>query len=673
MFLKRTDYAQVSGTNRGILSLLPLSTRQGLVLGDQSGTLSLFSLDSFTASVMWSQSLRNITHLEVSNNEIYVSSSSYVYSFSSTGKESSCFDTNVAEALKSFKVQGPDIWTAGKYLYNHYTSQKEADYIILQDTINDLCISSITGDLVHNAVLACNDKSIRVIQGTNTAYTCMLPSAPSTINMHSRGSLLVGAASGSLGLLKLEREQGNMLWSVQGSDSEITALCSHDMLGTGVNEVILARSDGNVEVYSVEGNSGEVSRNCETSVSEGVTSLVAGSPQGVPEIILSTFSGKILGLCDASRSVDFSMAGALTSEISSLRQKLEESKKQYVGGTNKPPVAASSKVSHKLSLLGDQAAYCLVVESQFPIGMVLVQAEMPIELLDNDEHEASISTAEEEHQTLITYRYADTAHTRCKLMFRNSEGQPGALNVYVVPSLDPKIAQTITVEIKPLSLHEKVMSLNTSDRPLNTVRMTGTYSKNEMHGWISQSLPDVPPSTMEEVVTLYYTSCVIGSILIVSYASGWAEFRSDSVSVLAILKESIAKNASFRKIHIETSFIEAPDSCEYVIKLIEVHIAELQELETKFQLIEAMKEIQIQGDLDKFGEEFVGILENADNIKAQYEKYPKKLQFFQGMISDLYVDYCKFRGMLNFAERIPNLQSLLANFDSEVLSAFFKQ
>ena len=186
-------------------------------------------------------------------------------------------------------------------------------------------------------------------------------------------------------------------------------------------------------------------------------------------------------------------------------------------------------------------------------------------------------------------------------------------------------------------------------------------------------MPDVPPSTQDDVITLYYTSCVIGSVLVVNYSVGWAEFRSESVSVLAILKESITKNASFRKIHIDISFIEALDSCEYVIKLIETHITELQSLETKFQLIEAMKEIEIQGDLAKFGEEFVSILQQAEEIKALYSKYPKKLQFFQGMISDLYVDYCKFRGVLNFSDRIPHLQSILANFDSEALIEFFKQ
>ena len=668
----RKDYAQVSGTSKGILAVIINQFNKSLIVGDQSGNLSLFSLNSL-AVPSWTYSMRSISHIEVSNDLIYVSSGCYVYSFSLLGKELSSFDTNVAEAIKTFRVKGVEIWTVGKYLYNHYTNQKEVDYLILQDTINDICIASITGDLINNTILACNDKSIRIINGTTTVYTCILPSNPSSLCMHSPGKLIFGTTAGSLGAMKVEREQGNLLWNIQGRNCEVTGVCGYDMYKTGSKDIILARSDGNVEIYSWTSEGEEIELKSEIFINEGVTSIVADSPQDAPEIFLSTFSGKIIGISDNSKVTDFNLTSSLNSEIVGLKQKIEESKKQFSGGISKPTTQYSSKIINKLSLIGEQAAYCLVIETQFPIELILIQAEMPIELLDNEDHEASITISEEEEQTLITYKYSDFSHTRSQLLFRNSEGQPGNLNIYVIPCLDPKVAQLITVEIKPLSLHEKVLSLNTSDRPLNTIKMTGSYSKNEMHGWISQSLPDVPPNTKEEVVTLYYSSCVIGSILVVSYSSGWAEFRSDSVSVLAILKESIVKNASFRKIHLDINFIEAPDSCEYIIKLIEANIIELQELETKFQLIEALKEIQIQGDLEKFGPEFIDILEQADGIKAQYKKYPKKLQFFQGMISDLYVDYCKFRGAMNFADRIPHLQSLLANFDSETLMTFFKQ
>lgn len=671
MLLTRTDYAQVSGTNRGVLSLVNLQSRQGLIVGDQSGTLSLYALNS-SASIIWSNTLRGISHIEVSQDTIYVSSGCNVHSFTTSGKEISSFDTNVAESIKTFKVKGSEIWTTGKYLYNHYVNQKEADYLILRDTINDLSICNITGDLINNAVLACNDKSIRIIDGVNTIYTCVLSSSPSSIKSFSSHNLLFGSVSGTIGMLNLERESGHLLWSLQNKSNEITALSSFDFEENGNQNIIVCRSDGDLEIFSYKKETGEFLSICEMNINEAITSLVCGKPQGKPELILSTYSGKIIGLADNSKTPDFNMTRTLTNEISTLKQQIEETKKQYTASLPKTQ-SSTPKIMHKLALVGEQAAYCLSLESQFPIQMILLQADIPIELLENDEHEATITSSEENGQALITFRFSDKSHTRAQVLFRNSEGQPGTLNTYILPYLDPKIAQLVTIEIKPLSLHEKVISISASDRPLNSLKITGGFSKNEMHGWISQTLPDVPPSPPDDIITLYYTSCVIGTVLIVTYSSAWAEFRSESVSVLAILKENILKHASFRKIHMEAGFIEAYDSCEYVIKLIEAHIVELQELETKYQLIEALKEIEIQGDLTKFGEEIVTILQQAEEIKTQYKKYPKKLQFFQGMVSDLYVDYCKFRGVLNFVERIPHLQSLLANFDAEALTAFFKQ
>lgn len=668
MLLTRRDYTQVSSTSKGILALSSDTSRSHLFIGDQSGALSCFNFD--TLSTIWSKSIKPITHLEVASNTIYASGGPFVYSFTSQGKELSCFDTNVAENVKTFKVEGQEIWTSGKYLFNHYIREKEVNYSILNDVINDFCVSNVTGDLVFNPVLACNDKSLRILEGENTVFSIPLNTSASVLNKYAQRLLLYGGSTGSFGMVKVQREQGSILWTCPGNPSEVTCINSFDLLGEGSPQIILSRTDGNFEVYSYS-SSNEVSLQGELAVSENITSTLQGNPNSFSEILASTYSGKIFGIRDSSKNVEFDPTKTLNSEISQLKQKLEESKKipNLPGEKNEQ----TSKVSYTLSLIGEQAAYCLSIESYFAMSFILIQSEVPIELLDSDDHEASIIVAEEPNQVLITYRFNDSINTRCQILFRNSEGQPGTLNLYILPCHDPKVAKQLVVDIKPLSLHEKVSEIDFSERPLNTLKIKGNFSKSEMHGWISQTLPDVAPSISEDIVQMYYTSCVIGSALGISYAAGWAEFQSESVSVLAILKESLMKHSSFRKVQLSVSFEEAPESCAFVIKMIEGYIIELQELETKFQLIEAMKEIEIQGDIEKFGVELTGILEQSEEIKSEYKKYPKKLQFFQGMVSDLYVDYCKFRGLVNFAERIPHLQSLLANFDSDTLIGFFNQ
>lgn len=668
MLLTRRDYTQVPGTSKGVLALTSDTSRGHLLIGDQSGALSLFNFDSL--SNIWSVSLKPISHLEYSSNTVYASGGPFIYSYSTAGKEISTFDTNVAENVKTFKVQGNEIWTSGKYLFNHYQREKELNYLILKDTINDFCVSNVTGDLINNPILACNDKTLRILEGENTIYSIPMSTSTSVLNKYAQRILLCGSLTGSFGMVQVQREQGLLLWNCPGNQSEVTCLNSFDLLGTGSPQIVVSRSNGKLEIYSYS-DSFEVSLQAELDVNENITSALHGSPNGFPEILVSTYSGKIFGVRDSSKNVEFNPTQTLNSEIAQLKQKLEESKKSSVltGSKNEP----TGKVSHSLSLIGEQAAYCLSIESYFAMSFILIQSEVPIELLDSDDHEASIVFSEEENQVLITYRFNDTSNTRCQILFRSSEGQPGTLNLFVIPYHDPKIAKQISVEIKPLALHEKVSEIDFSDKPLNTLKIKGGFSKSEMHGWISQTLPDVPPSLNDDIVQMFYSSCVVGSVLRISYAAGWAEFQSESASVLAILKESLMKHSSFRKVQLNASFEEAPESCAFVIKMIESFIVELQELETKYQLIEAMKEIEIQGDIGKFGAELTSILEQAEEIKSEYKKYPKKLQFFQGMVSDLYVDYCKFRGKLNFAERIPHLQSLLVNFDSDTLIEFFSQ
>ena len=661
--LSRKDYTQVSGTSKGVLSLTTDQGRPHLIIGDQAGQLTSFSFDSL--SHIWSVSIKPITHTEVQGSTIFTSGGPFVYSFSSSGKELSSFDTNVAENVKTFKVQNQEIWTSGKYLFNHYLKEKELDYLILKDSINDFQVSPILGELVQNPVLACNDKSIRVLSGSLPVYSLSLSSSALSLFPRTSKHFLFGCANGSFGQLQLDREQGTQNWLNSQNSTEVSVVSSCDLLGSGSDQVLVCRTDGMFEVYS-QGPGNELSLTVDLALQENITSVLPCAPAGIPEVFVSTYSGKVIAITDKTKNLEFDPSEGLNTEIMQLKLKLESSKKVQ-GGVK----TAGSKVTAKLALVGEQAAYCLTVESQFSMAFLLIQTEVPIEVLDSEDHEATVTTTEDSGQVLVTYKFSDSSITQCQVLFRSSEGQPGTLNIYSIPSLEPKVASLVSIDLKPLSLHEKVHSIDTSDRPLNTIKVTGNFTKSEMHGWISQTLPDVPPSFNEEIVQMNFTHCVIGTVLCISYSAGWAEFNSESVSVLEILKDSLMKLSASRRLQLNINFNEAHESCAHVIRMIEGFCIELQELEDKFQLIEAMKEIEIQGDLEKFGSELTAILQDADGIRTEYKKYPKKLQFFQGMISDLFVDTCKFRGVLGFHEKIPALQNLLANFEAEKLIEFF--
>lgn len=88
--------------------------------------------------------------------------------------------------------------------------------------------------------------------------------------------------------------------------------------------------------------------------------------------------------------------------------------------------------------------------------------------------------------------------TRIEFKIRTSEGQLGNLFVYVLPK-DSNTSQVIDIELKPLSLHERVDSIQNRDQlPLSTISILGKFSLTDAHNWISVCLPDVPQNVSHE-------------------------------------------------------------------------------------------------------------------------------------------------------------------------------
>ena len=63
--------------------------------------------------------------------------------------------------------------------------------------------------------------------------------------------------------------------------------------------------------------------------------------------------------------------------------------------------------------------------------------------------------ATEDSPLLVTYRFQEPTK-RFSVNLRTVEGTPGNVSCFVIPNSQPKIAHLITLDIKPLSLHEKV-------------------------------------------------------------------------------------------------------------------------------------------------------------------------------------------------------------------------
>lgn len=92
---------------------------------------------------------------------------------------------------------------------------------------------------------------------------------------------------------------------------------------------------------------------------------------------------------------------------------------------------------------------------------------------------------------------------------------------------------------------------------MNTLTLKGNFSQGEMHSWISNCLPEVPErvdSTEENV--LIFKNLFVETYLICRYAKGEAEFKSDNISTISVIKDYMTKEATTRHIKIELQMSE---------------------------------------------------------------------------------------------------------------------
>lgn len=88
---------------------------------------------------------------------------------------------------------------------------------------------------------------------------------------------------------------------------------------------------------------------------------------------------------------------------------------------------------------------------------------------------------------------------------------------------------------------------------MNTLMLKGNFSQGEMHSWISNILPEVPErvDSLSDDNLLKFKNVFLETYLVCRYSKGEAEFKSDNISTIAIIKDFITKEATTRHIKIE--------------------------------------------------------------------------------------------------------------------------
>nr|XP_060635600.1 Bardet-Biedl syndrome 7 protein [Anolis sagrei ordinatus] len=692
--LNRVDYLQVGVTSQKTMRLLPASGRkatQKVVIGDHDGVVTCFGIKKGeSVPVFKTLPGEKIARLELGGalntlqEKIFVAAGSEVRGFTKKGKQFLSFNTNLTENIKAMHISGSDLFLGASYIYNHYCDCKDQHYYLSGDKINDVICLPVEKLSCITPILACQDRVLRVLQGSDLLYEMEVPGPPSVLALKNGNGgdtgeeVLFGTSDGNIGLVEITGISPVEKWKIGNEKKRGGILCmdSFDILGDGVKELLIGRDDGMLEVYGFENSKSPVLRY------EYVSCYVAST---------STYSGWVTGLTtepihrECGSGDGLKLSHDMQNKVLSLRNELEQLQIKVLQEREKYQQSSLSStavstvptfsINDKFTLNRDDASYSLVLEVQAAIDIVLLQCDVPIDLKDVDKNSAVVSVVDCESEPngnflLATYRcQANT--TRLELKILSIEGRYGTLQAYVTPRVQPKTCQVRQYQIKPLSLHQRTHCID-RDRPMNTLTLKGQFSFAEVHSWVVFCLPEVPEKTpVGESVSFYFQNTFLDTQLECTYRKGEGYFKSDNISTISILKDVLSKEATKRKINLNISCDINEVSVNHTLKLIHPKLEYQLMLAKKVELIDALKELQAhEGNTDFLIPEYRSILEEAEQLTQEHKKQPTSLERLYGMITDLFIDKFKFKGT-NVKTKVPLLLEILGSYDQNTLLAFF--
>lgn len=273
------------------------------------------------------------------------------------------------------------------------------------------------------------------------------------------------------------------------------------------------------------------------------------------------------------------------------------SREKVLLSETKGPVSTVD-VAFRWRLEPSDGSQILTLDVSTSIFAVAMQCDVDLELLDTESNVAILSRTNTEPNSdsklLATYRCQEnTSHIDIK--FRAKEGKSGELNILLLPH-EPNVCQTYVHKVKPLCLHQKLPKEpeNLPELPLCEVVISGNFTLEEIHSWLSACIPQIPPRMAEDSSAIWYENVFSKTYLFCQFRSAEAKFQSDSISVMAILRDALTHEATRHHQRISLNFSPHPKCLEHNLQQLWPKIEYLKSVGHKASIALALNELKLQ-------------------------------------------------------------------------------
>ncbi|KAK0417251.1 hypothetical protein QR680_012905 [Steinernema hermaphroditum] len=497
--LTRVDYVHVGTTNRSALRIIKtkeekakrrksllssFSAAERVVVGAQNGSLLCFERKKNETAVVFKTAqgpeisvVRLGGALGSAQDRVFAVQEKRIVGYSKKGKNFLTLETNFSENIHAMFVYGVDLFLSARNVFMHLHDTAESATYRCNDAINDvLCLQVTEGGWVGRGitpVLACDDKTLKVLSGSDVAFELLLGDSPSVLHLFmndggfNKQMVLYGTKNGRLGLAELTETNPRVLWEIPTrSTGGVAAIHCYPITSSDYPDIVLGKDDGLIEIYGVDMQN-FVSFKQSYECNESITGLQCGrvGNENFDEIVVCSYTGWVFGLttepvvAKAPPAVALEASGKpvqqpmevkvqqLRTEVEELEAKLKEEKAKYEKATQKsggPSRIPRFSINDQFVLDKLNACYSLSIELIVPIDIIIVQSDVLLDLMDIEKSNAVVSKTmppEGSGNAVLALIRCGENVTRLEVRLRSSEGTYGTIRVYICPRTQPRMCQ----------------------------------------------------------------------------------------------------------------------------------------------------------------------------------------------------------------------------------------